>query len=61
MPGRVVAESIESFVSTNIEELSLFTHTKVVSGLRRLLETYNRRVSEAETDKSMLIDIPKNL
>ena len=61
MPGRVVAESIESFVSTNIEELSLFTHIKVVSGLRRLLETYNRRVSEAETDKSMLVDIPKNL
>jgi hypothetical protein len=61
MPGRMVAESIESFVSTNIEELSLFTHTKVVSGLRRLLETYNRRVSAAETDKSMLVDIPKNL
>lgn len=61
MPGRMVAESIESFVSTNVEELSVFTQKKVVSGLRRLLETYNKRISEAETDKSMLVEMPKNL
>jgi hypothetical protein len=61
MPGRIVVESIESFVSTNIEELSVFARKGVVSGLRRLLETYNGRVLECETDKSMLIEIPKNL
>lgn len=61
MPGQMVVESIESFVSTNIEELSVFTKKEVVSGLRRLLESYNSRVTDCETDKSMLIEIPKNL
>jgi hypothetical protein len=61
MPGRLSVESIESFVATNIEELSTFSKKEVTSGLRRLLKSYNRRVSECETDKSMMIDLPKNL
>jgi hypothetical protein len=61
LPGKIVVESIESFVATNIEELSLFSKNKVVRGMRRLLETYNRRVSECEMDKSMLIEIPRNI
>jgi hypothetical protein len=61
MPGQMVVESIESFVSTNIEELSAFAKKEVVSGIRRLLDTYNRRVSECETDLSMSVEIPKNL
>jgi hypothetical protein len=28
---------------------------------RRLLETYNNRVDTAETDKSMSVEIPRNL
>jgi hypothetical protein len=57
----MVVESIESFVATNIEELSTFSRKEVVPGLRRLLESYNRRVSECETDKSMMVDLPKNI
>jgi len=53
--------SIETFVSQNLEELSVFTTKGLVSGFRRLLETYNERVDRVETDKSMMIDIPRNL
>jgi len=60
-PGRIAVESIESFVANNIEELSTFAKGELVSGFRRLLETYNRRVDEVDTDKSLLIDIPANL
>ncbi len=59
--GRIAVESIESFVAQNIEELSIFSKNKLTTGLRRLLERYNERVSEVETDKSMLIEIPQNL
>ena len=60
-PGRIAVESIESFVATNIDELNEFDGERLVSGFRRLLETYNKRVDEVELDKSMLIDIPPNL
>lgn len=59
--GRIAVESIESFIANNIEELSTFTKGNLISGFRRLLETYNRRVNEVEMDKSMLVDIPANL
>ena len=61
VPGRIALESIESFVGQNIEELSYFSRDKVKSGFRRLFETYNARVDTAETDKSMLVEIPRNL
>lgn len=60
-PGRISVESIESFVSQNIEELSIFSKDRIVEGFHRLLETYNQRVDAAEIDKSMLIEIPRNL
>ncbi len=61
LSGQIGVESIESFVATNIEEISLFLKKKVVHGMRGLLEIYNRRVSECETDKSLLIEIPRNV
>jgi hypothetical protein len=61
VPGRIAVESIESFVGQNIEELSYFSRDKLKNGFRRLLETYNDRVDTAETDKSMLIEIPRHL
>jgi len=61
VPGRIAVESIESFIGQNIEELSYFTRDKLKNGFRRLLETYNGRVDAAETDKWMLIEIPRNL
>lgn len=61
LPGKVAVESIESFVSQNIEELSDFSKQKLAAGFRQLLETYNKRVDVCEIDKSMLIELPKNL
>lgn len=61
LPGKIAVEPIESFVAYNIEELSVFSKNGLVSGFRRLLETYNQRVDEIEVDKSLLIEIPHNL
>jgi len=60
-PGKISVESIESFVGQNIEELSVFSRDRIVEGFHRLLETYNQRVNATEIDKSMLIEIPRNL
>lgn len=60
-PGRIAVESIESFVSQNIEELSAFSGEQLADQFRQLLETYNRRVDEAQDDKSLMVEIPPNL
>jgi len=59
--GKIAVESIESFVSQNLEELSSFSRDKLKDGFRCLLKMYNKRVDAIETDKSLLIKIPKNL
>lgn len=59
--GKIAVESIESFVSQNIEELSDFSKDRLGHGFYRLLRTYNERVDAVEIDKSMLIEIPRNL
>ena len=56
--SRVSVESIESFVSQNIEELSDFAGEKVAHNIRRLLDRYNQRVEEVEADLSLQIRIP---
>ena len=61
MAGRVSVESIESFVSQNIEELSAFDGKKVPQSMRRLLETYNERIAEVETDLSLQVEIPTTM
>ncbi|MBD3402012.1 DUF4928 domain-containing protein, partial [candidate division GN15 bacterium] len=48
-------------VSQNIEELSQFSDQFRHQRLRALLETYNQRVDAVEVDKSLLIEIPRNL
>jgi len=58
---KVSIESIETFVSQNLEELSEFKADKLKGGFRMLLENYNKRVDRVETDKSMMIEIPPNL
>ena len=57
----VSVESIQSFVSQNIEELSDFAGDKVRRNIRLLLEKYNERVSEVETDLSLRIKVPTAL
>jgi len=59
--GKISVESIESFVSQNIDELSGFSRTEVKRELRELFEIYNERVDAGETNKSMMIEIPVNL
>ena len=59
--GRIAAESIESFVSYNIDELTYFSGDKLAHGLYSLLEEYNSRIDEIEADKSLMVEIPQNL
>lgn len=61
IPRKISVQSIESFVSQNIEELSDFSKDRLGLGFYRLLKTYNERVDAVEIDKSMLIEIPRNL
>jgi hypothetical protein len=61
LEGRISVQSVESFVAQNIEELATFRKDELISGLRRLLETYNQRVDAIEIDKSLLIEMPHNL
>jgi len=60
-PNRITVQSIESFVSQNLDELSEFSQKKLAQEFRLLLEAYNRRVEEAESDKSLTVEIPPNL
>lgn len=61
LANRVEVVSIEAFVGQNIQELAGFSQQKFEDDLRHLLEIYNERVRESETDLSLLIDIPDNL
>lgn len=61
LPGKITTQSIEAFVAQNLEELSAFSKGELISGFRRILEKYNERVDQVESDKSMLIEIPRNL
>jgi DNA (cytosine-5)-methyltransferase 1 len=59
--GRITVQSIESFVGQNIEEISRFSAEQLTREYLALIELYNRRVDEAELDKSMLLEVPSNL
>ena len=54
-------ESIESFVSQNIEELAHFAGMRIPQNLKALIEKYNERVAEVDTDLSLQINIPAGL
>lgn len=58
---QIAVESIESFVSQNINEISSFDKDNLTNNFKELVEIYNRRVDEAETDKSLMIELPSNL
>lgn len=59
--GRISVEAIESFVSQNIEELSDFAGSRVSENIRLLIQKYNARIAEVETDLSLQIKIPTAL
>lgn len=59
--GRISVEAIESFVSQNIEELSDFAGSRVSENIRLLIQKYNARIADVETDLSLQIRIPTAL
>ena len=58
---RITVLPLEAFLAQNIDELTGFASSVTSQQLRTLLEAYNSRVDKVETDKSMLIEIPRNL
>jgi len=58
---QIAVESIESFVSQNIDEISGYKKDSLTLRLKDLIELYNQRVDEVETDKSLKIELPSNL
>jgi hypothetical protein len=58
---KISVESIESFISQNIDEISFFSKNKLIESIKELIEIYNRRVDEVEFDKSLMIELPDNL
>jgi len=61
VPGRVAVESIESFVGQNVEEMAAFSQGELNAKVFGLLVAYNERVNAIEVDKSVMIEIPRNL
>ena len=59
--GHIAVESLESFISQNIEEISVFSFDRLKHSLSKLINVYNERVNAVEIDKSLLIEIPANL
>ena len=59
--GRISVQALESFLAQNIDELTVFDSKRTARKLKQLLDTYNARVNDVETDKSMLIELPRNL
>jgi hypothetical protein len=59
--GQIAVESLESFISQNIEEISVFAADKLKHSLVRLVKIYNERVNAVEVDKSLMIELPSNL
>lgn len=59
--GRIDVAAIESFVGFNVNEIATFGKGESAQALRKLLEIYNSRVKDVETDLSLMIDIPQNL
>lgn len=59
--GQLAVESLESFVSQNIEEISIFSADALKENLVSLINIYNKRVDAVEVDKSLMIELPSNL
>ena len=57
----VMVGNIETFVATNVEEISKFDSNQAAVELAQLLQIYNKRVDAVEFDKSLMVEIPQNL
>lgn len=59
--NQIAVESLESFISQNIEEISRFENNNLKDNFTELILLYNDRVDAAEIDKSLMIELPSNL
>lgn len=59
--GQIAVESLESFVSQNIDELSQFRGDTLKTNFVELVKIYNKRVDAVEIDKSLMIELPSSL
>lgn len=59
--GQIAVESLESFVSQNIDELSQFKGDNLKINFVELVKIYNARVDAVEIDKSLMIELPSSL
>jgi hypothetical protein len=57
MKDRVTILAIEDFFSINILKMSGRQNREYIDTLKRIVDEYNRRIEEAETDQSLQIDI----
>lgn len=60
LPGKIMVNSIESFVCQNIERLAGYSNHKKGEVIRELLEIYNQRIKTLEKDLSLLIVVTGN-
>lgn len=58
LDSKVGVQSIESFVGTNIEEMSFYASDDIRIGLARLIRRYNERIADCEIDQSLRIEEP---
>lgn len=49
--------AIEDFIATNIVEMSTRAHKAFIEVLKEIVDSYNRRLEETETDMSLRIEI----
>ncbi|MBE7531141.1 MAG: DUF4928 family protein [Chloroflexi bacterium] len=49
--------SIEDYVAVNIIELAAASHKELFTILQEIIEVYNRRLAEVETDLSLKIEV----
>ena len=59
--NQIAVESLESFISQNIEEISSFDNSNLKANFTELILLYNHRVHAVEIDKSLMIELPSNL
>ncbi|EOI3502838.1 DUF4928 family protein [Cronobacter dublinensis] len=59
MSDQIAVQAAETFIGTNIEEISVYDGDKIREGLARLIRTYNARINAIEIDKSLMIDEPR--
>lgn len=56
MLDQISVQSVESFIGTNIEEIAVYDGDKIRQSIARLIRTYNDRIDNIESDKSLMIE-----